>query len=290
MSEQANDNSIGNESAVTIIDGYALSTQFDDGEPRIRDIELAERLGYARSRDIRALIKGMIADGKLKDVAHCGAAPRERPGERAIEYWLTRKQALKVIAKSETAIADSILDEVIDVFDKWQRGELVSPRDAVISTLAAGFHNMTRIVASIEERSKLQDEIIRRQNERADQQDAFIRRQDERLTFIEGHVSRNGTITDGQLKELKRRVKNIAALECEAGRWTSSKAATTDIYNELKSSVGWGSKGQSWAMLPGALLHDVHVGLRNRETSILRELKITRQGELPFSTGPWGAS
>lgn len=40
------------------------------------------------------------------------------------EYWLTEPQALKVIAKSETAKADAILSEVIAVFVAWRHGRL----------------------------------------------------------------------------------------------------------------------------------------------------------------------
>lgn len=51
------------------------------------------------------------------------------------EYWLTEAQALKVIAKSDTAIADTILDEVIGVFIAVRRGMLAAPQQVpVLST------------------------------------------------------------------------------------------------------------------------------------------------------------
>jgi hypothetical protein len=51
------------------------------------------------------------------------------------EYWLTEAQALKVSAKSETAIADQILDEVIRVFIAVRRGQLAAPQQVpVLST------------------------------------------------------------------------------------------------------------------------------------------------------------
>lgn len=110
------------------VSGWNL-TVGDDDEPRVRDLELAERLGFSRPRDVRKLIKDLTVAGKLHDVAHRDGAARA-PGQVAArperEFWLTEAQALKVIAKSETDVADAILDEVIRVFIAVRRGELTS--------------------------------------------------------------------------------------------------------------------------------------------------------------------
>jgi len=59
-----------------------------------------------------------------------------RPGvhrEQVVnEYWLTERQALKVIAKSETEVADQILDEVIAVFVAYRRGQLAVPQQLAV--------------------------------------------------------------------------------------------------------------------------------------------------------------
>ena len=59
-----------------------------------------------------------------------------RPGvhrEQVVnEYWLTERQALKVIAKSETEVADQILDEVIAVFVAYRRGQLATPQQVPV--------------------------------------------------------------------------------------------------------------------------------------------------------------
>ncbi len=121
-----------------------LSTQGD--EPRVRDLDLAERLGYARPREIRHLIRGLIEAGKLLDVAMRGAVQRiEKRGairgveEREVEeFWLTEAQALKVIAKSGTDAADALLDEMIEVFRLAIRGMLpVSQGNAAQARLDA---------------------------------------------------------------------------------------------------------------------------------------------------------
>jgi hypothetical protein len=106
--------------AVARIDGWSVSMDAD--APRILDEELGKRLGFARPRDIRKLIDRLVKDEKLRDIRMRATASRielRRGVHRdqvVNEYWLTERQALKVIAKSETAIADAILDEVIDVF------------------------------------------------------------------------------------------------------------------------------------------------------------------------------
>lgn len=108
--------------------GYRLREGFDDGEPRIRDLELGKRLGYARPRRIRDMIARLGRDGKLNDINRCPAVGRRddgMPSPHVVEYWLTEKQALKVIAKSDTATADAILDEVIDIFVAYRRGRLL---------------------------------------------------------------------------------------------------------------------------------------------------------------------
>lgn len=85
-----------------------------DNEPTIRDIDWAERLGFERPRDIRELIKRMAKAGRLGEVA-CRTV--RHPGSKAAtEFYLTKAQALKVAAKSETTYADELLDQMIQVF------------------------------------------------------------------------------------------------------------------------------------------------------------------------------
>lgn len=99
----------------------------DDGEPRMRDIDLAEWLKYERPRVIRDLIARLIADGKLKDIQMRRSVRRIeiRPGvfrdDVVNEYWLTEAQALYVIAKSGTDVAHAVLSEVIRVYVEAKR-------------------------------------------------------------------------------------------------------------------------------------------------------------------------
>lgn len=103
-------------------------------EPRIRDLDLAERLGYTRRLNIRELIRGMIKDGKLRDVQTIRVTrmvARQGRGQVRVEeeeFWLTEAQALKAIAKCGMPKADAILDEMIEVFRLAIRGLLTPGR------------------------------------------------------------------------------------------------------------------------------------------------------------------
>lgn len=110
------------------INGWALDASTD--EPRIRDVDLAERLGFAQPRDVRKLIRRYEKSGDLSGVSMRATVARIeiRPGvfrnDTVNEYWLTEADALFVVTKSETPRANAITREVIDVFLAWRRGHL----------------------------------------------------------------------------------------------------------------------------------------------------------------------
>jgi len=91
-----------------------LEFRTTDGEPRIRDLDLAERLGYERPRNIRNLIDRFRNDlGVCFTVEQTSSALGGRPG---VEYWLTEEQALFIVAKSDTSRATEMLKFIITVF------------------------------------------------------------------------------------------------------------------------------------------------------------------------------
>jgi hypothetical protein len=248
MNTATNDNA----QSITNINGYALCAQWDDSVERIRDEELAERLGYARPRVIRDLIRRLEREGKLKDLHQCRTVRLRadgRPSKHATTYWLTEVQALKVIAKSETATADAILDEVIAVFVAWRRGELAATTDA-------------RLVEALQAIRALQEQLL---------------------------SMRTGTITREGLSQLRCDVRRVAQLECAARRWSSTRAGTADVYREMSGLTGWGGKGQPWKLLPATLTHTAFTVLRGREASIRRELRVMaddRQLQLNLAQPP----
>jgi hypothetical protein len=120
------------------VDGWSLQVG-DDDEPTVLDVDLATRLGYERPRTIRTLIDRLVRDGKLKESALRRTVQRTR-GRPVTEIRLTEAGALKVIAKSETALADAILDEMIDVY-RQARHKLVQQ----VASPTAVFASVSRI-------------------------------------------------------------------------------------------------------------------------------------------------
>lgn len=111
------------------------------GEPRVRDLRLAEALGYDRARDLRKMITRNAAEilthGPLPQVAtmvEIGSAA-QRPVD---EYHLNEAQALLVCMFARTATAAAVRKQVIEVFLAWRRGALMaedSGRDLTVRVL-----------------------------------------------------------------------------------------------------------------------------------------------------------
>jgi hypothetical protein len=119
-----------------------------DGTPRILDLRLAERLGFADRHKIRLLIErhrnalerfgevsatvaetlsplgGRPAVGRTVDLNKISATPvmenfRPLGGRPGRAYWLNRKQALYLCAKSETPRAAEVTIQMVEVFDQF---------------------------------------------------------------------------------------------------------------------------------------------------------------------------
>lgn len=92
-------------------------------EPRIRDLTLAERLGFADLHKVRTLIERNRPEletyGEVSATAAETSAKGGRPGR---EYWLNEGQALTICALSRTPQAADIRRQVIQVYMDWRRG------------------------------------------------------------------------------------------------------------------------------------------------------------------------
>lgn len=109
------------------VDGFALQRDHD-GAFRVRDIDLAERLGFDRPRNIRQLIGRMVDEGYLPNVSMRATVQRieKKAGsvvigveERTVnEYWLDRIEALLVVMKSETPEANRWCRAIAEAFDR----------------------------------------------------------------------------------------------------------------------------------------------------------------------------
>lgn len=202
------------------VGSWTLVAPISEDVLRILDVDLAGRLGYERHADIRGLVKRLVRDGKLKYSEIVRTVRKTTGGGRpATEMWLTEAQALKVVAKSETAKADAILDEVIEVFMLARRGLLpsqIAPQGLTADQLAtalapisAGFAALAKMLAEM----------------------------NDRVAALEAR-SRDGRIGPEQANAIKARVrgcaKNLAAAGAEKVRRASLR-----IHKRLKMKVGW---------------------------------------------------
>lgn len=90
---------------------------FLDGEPRAKDLRIAEELGFARPRKIRDIIarhaEALLRLGGLPTTKE----PPEGGGHPAVTYWLNKRQALYLCTKSETPFATAATIRMVEVFD-----------------------------------------------------------------------------------------------------------------------------------------------------------------------------
>lgn len=96
-----------------------------NGEPRVHDLHLADRLGFAEPRMIRNLIKRN--HDKLLKFGVCYAVEQtsgNQGGRPATEYFLNQRQAVFICMKSETDRAFDVQVEIVRVFDAYLNGEL----------------------------------------------------------------------------------------------------------------------------------------------------------------------
>ena len=101
-----------------------------DGEPRTRDLDLADRLGFGRPRDIRKLIERNLPE--IESFGVCATVAQNHNGGRgrpATEYWLSEEQALLVAALSDADRAAAVRHMLIKVFVAWRRGQITGVVD-----------------------------------------------------------------------------------------------------------------------------------------------------------------
>jgi DNA segregation ATPase FtsK/SpoIIIE-like protein len=113
------------------VNDWTLTRYGEEGEMLFEDLLVARKLGFSQPRDLRKLIKRMIAQGRIPGqvlqratVARYESKPGVWQEREETQYHLTRKQALKVATQSKTEKADEITNEMIDVYDAAQRGLL----------------------------------------------------------------------------------------------------------------------------------------------------------------------
>ncbi|MFZ1325941.1 MAG: hypothetical protein WAT67_07955 [Candidatus Contendobacter sp.] len=96
-----------------------------ENEPRILDLQLAERLGFERPRKIREMIKRN--EDKLLKFGGCPTVGRVVEGNETQAYYLNQKQAIFICMKSETDKAFDVQVEIVHVFDAYLGGQARPP-------------------------------------------------------------------------------------------------------------------------------------------------------------------
>lgn len=101
--------------AISIAD---LNTEIDS-EPRMLDVVLGERLGFARPRKVREIIERNLEELE----AYGSSAPRRGAyrGTSFVEYYLNEPQALLICMFSNTAKAAEVRRQLIEVFMEYRR-------------------------------------------------------------------------------------------------------------------------------------------------------------------------
>lgn len=157
---------------------YVLFARVGEDEPLIKDIDLGRMLGYANPIDIRQLIRRMMDTGKLLEDQVFVTATKTSPngGRPGSTYWLTEAQGLKVCAKSETDVADSILNKMIEVFMLARRGllqpvkpEIKKPELAMLQGMLDQLIQQDQRLAQVETQMAQIEEARREAEERLDQ-------------------------------------------------------------------------------------------------------------------------
>lgn len=125
------------DSETGVIIAASVRLEFEDGQPRVRDLDLGEWLGYTRPIAIRLTIKRNLEEIEALGRVFTVKTRPETGGSEATEYWLTEEQAIAVCQLSQAMRAGQVRIMLRKMFVEYRRGALVPvTSDAVIQSLA----------------------------------------------------------------------------------------------------------------------------------------------------------
>jgi hypothetical protein len=102
-----------------------LIIQDFDGEPRMRDIDIAEALGFEHVHGFRKLIrrcKERLAE--FGEVFTDSLSVNTGRGRPRLDYWLNEHQTFYICTQSKTENAFAITRQIINLFVDWRNGRL----------------------------------------------------------------------------------------------------------------------------------------------------------------------
>lgn len=224
---------------VVRVGSWDLIQRVGEEEPKIRDLELAERLEYDRPRNIRVLIGRLIKEGKLSGVEVRFTVKQTLGGRPGKEYWLTEAQAIKVIAKSETAMADATLDQIIAVFIAARKGLLPQQQTAANDAVAALRAEFAEWRSSF---PLIVGEVIK--------------------ATLDARTAQDGaSIGPVGSREIRRELLVYGQLMATPGDRREAKVWRSSGEIELRSHLGYSGSGRQWAALPAGDLARARVFL-----------------------------
>lgn len=112
------------------------------GEPRVRDLDVAERLGFKRPRVIRELIERNLAE--FEALGPSAVQYGAYRGQATREYWLNEEQALLAAVLSNAEKAPTVRRMLIQTFTAHRRGQLAGGLTAEQAELLRRADGVTR--------------------------------------------------------------------------------------------------------------------------------------------------
>ncbi|NKX75002.1 hypothetical protein HGG73_12635 [Rhodobacteraceae bacterium R_SAG3] len=98
-----------------------LTVQDFNGEPRMRDVDIAKALGFERPQSVRQLISRcadhLTAFGEMVCCKLQQTSQRGRPGG---EYWLNEHQTFYLCTQTDKQSTIEATQQIINVFVEWQ--------------------------------------------------------------------------------------------------------------------------------------------------------------------------
>ncbi|KJZ23263.1 hypothetical protein [Tritonibacter mobilis] len=128
-----------------------LTVQDFNGEPRMRDVDIAEALGFEQSMHIGEMISqcadrlvglGEMVCRELRQTSLGG-----RPGK---EYWLNEHQAFYLCTQTETERAIEVMQRIVNVFVAWRHerlGEHAQPQPSDIFEATSDTHTQLALIS-----------------------------------------------------------------------------------------------------------------------------------------------
>lgn len=129
------------------------------GEPRVRDLDVAERLGFKRPRVIRELIERNLAE--FEALGPSAVQYGAYRGQATREYWLNEEQALLAAVLSNAEKAPTVRRMLIQTFTAHRRGQLAGGLTAEQAELLRRADGICRMLShKFTEMEKTIDQIV----------------------------------------------------------------------------------------------------------------------------------